>query len=309
MEDSLLDFDVREISTENELTSKKSQDLKSINVVLLGRRQSGKSAIMKTIHNPEADVGRRTYAGEVEGECRCFQIVNRQSNTVCIPQLKFIEFCLSLDDSSRWRKKLLETCNKFQAKHVNVICYVSEAGHTMVRDISIFKSVAAALGDHFKHVSMILLTHCDQYQNDLLAQLEWEINTSPQSKDFARYCQLGIARFGALDRNMEEVSESVLRAKIQKIRKLRNDLLSFFMQVKTEIPISAFKRSRFYLRTPFDRRHLILVIVIALLLLVAACLIVAGVLGHLRVPQDKPDLANSAASTKSATVAIASKPH
>jgi hypothetical protein len=309
MEDSLLDIDVREIATENECSSLQSQDIQWINVVLLGRKQAGKSAIVKTIQNPEADVGRRTYAGEVEDECRCFQIYDKQSNTVCIPQMKFIELCLSLDESGRWREKLLETCNKFQANHINVICYVSEAGHTMVRDISIFKSVAAALGNQLKHVSMIILTHCDQYQDDLLAQLECEINTSPQSKDFAQYCQLGIARFGALDRNIEEVSESVLRAKIQKIRKHRNELLSLFMQVKIEVPISALKRSRFRLRTPFDRRHLIIVIAIVFLLLVAACLIVAGVLGHLRAPQNRPDLANSAASTKSATVAIASNPH
>jgi hypothetical protein len=64
--------------------------------------------------------------------------------------------------------KLASKCLEENITTLNVVCFVSKVGDTHRLDIEAFKKVTEYLGEKYSAISMMILTHCDEYPDKVL---------------------------------------------------------------------------------------------------------------------------------------------
>ena len=70
--------------------------------------------------------------------------------------------------------KVARICSQNNISTLNTICFVSVAGHTDTADNEIFSTVRRYLGFNMSDISMMILTHCNMYNEDTLRKFEKE---------------------------------------------------------------------------------------------------------------------------------------
>ncbi len=119
---------------------------------------------------------------------------------------------------------------EFHITSLNVVCFVSIAGETHRLDTEVFQKVREFLGDKYSEISMMVLTHCDEFDDDDLNEFEQAIRKHNLSKPCFEYCQLGIVRYGKIDFNKikaykESARTVLLQDKLERIEGMRNNFL------------------------------------------------------------------------------------
>ncbi len=111
------------------------------------------------------------------------------------------------------------------------MCFVSRAGETHRNDVVLFDTVQKFLGDRFADISMMVLTHCDEFSDERLKYFERNIHGHKISKSISQYCKLGIARYGAINHTMleqfpeKDVRQAVVTSKLTRIEKMRKQFI------------------------------------------------------------------------------------
>jgi len=137
-----------------------------------------------------------------------------QLNIVDTPGLKEV----SKTETSRRDDELLNLASKCVEKSVtslNVVCFVSVAGMTHAHDTDAFAEIMNFLGKDYSEIAMMVLTHCDEYDDEDLETFQEDIRTHSLSKGFSDYCKLGIVRYGAFDTKKLKARKPHLREMIR----------------------------------------------------------------------------------------------
>lgn len=197
----------------------------AINVLLIGRTQTGKSTIIQTLKDPTYSVEARAFSDTKDPMAACLCMRNNsdgkhyQLNVIDTPGLKE---CMR-DGESRSDSELMSLLNRLLALKIsslNVVCFVSRAGQTHLHDLEVFSQLMNVLGPKFSEISMMILTHCSEFSESQLNQFEADIRQHSKSKSVSEYCRLGIKRAGALNRHgmiayLEDVDDDNVSKEVQ----------------------------------------------------------------------------------------------
>jgi GTP-binding protein EngB required for normal cell division len=211
-----------------------------INVLLIGRSQVGKSTLIEVLHNPDYSTTRTGISQTREPSCK--------------------ERIIDYHDGKRYTLNIIDTPGLYEVRHdpnemrtneqlfsllrdifvsgrvraLNIICFVTIAGKTHQNDIETFTSLINFLGDRYKPISCLVLTHCDKISTETLDRLSQDIKTHPECASIVDYCQLGIHYHGTIDMDDlstydEEMREMVKKSTLKRIDPMRTHLLDFFL--------------------------------------------------------------------------------
>ncbi|CAG2165272.1 unnamed protein product [Oppiella nova] len=209
---------------------------KSCNMLLVGRSQTGKSTLVKTLLDPQLGTTKTGFSDTREPELYTLLLTNKETHEIChlniidTPGLKEVRE----DGDSRTDSELLKLATKCVQENIttlNVVCFVSRAGETHLQDTEVFEEVKKCLGDKYARISMMLLTHCDDYKDSRLDQFEDTIKSHPKSKKYYDYCQLGLYRYGAIDLTKlepydQETASMIVMSKLKRNEVMREKFLS-----------------------------------------------------------------------------------
>jgi GTPase SAR1 family protein len=176
-----------------------------VNVLIVGRSQSGKTTLVESLKST-------FYASHLTGfsDTRHVQhhpIVTRDKVTDKCYQINLID-TIGLSEQSRdpankrSDHEILLLAAKFIQKQVtslNAVLFVTKAGDTHLHDLAAFKSIMNFLGPAFKENSMMILTHCESLSLERFNELANSIRTNSLSKEVSDYCTLGIHPHGTLN--------------------------------------------------------------------------------------------------------------
>jgi GTPase Era involved in 16S rRNA processing len=206
------------------------------NVLLVGRSQTGKSTIVETMIDPQKGTTSNGFSDTKEPGYNSLILHDKdknmsfQLNIIDTPGLQEVHE----NDKSRTDAELLKLAAVCVEKHItslNTVCFVSRAGKTHRNDVVVFDTVQKFLGDRFADISMMVLTHCDEFSDERLKKFERNIHGHKISKSISQYCKLGIARFGAINYTMleqfpeKDVQQAVVRSKLTRIEKMRKQFI------------------------------------------------------------------------------------
>ncbi|CAG2171816.1 unnamed protein product, partial [Oppiella nova] len=209
---------------------------KSCNMLLVGRSQTGKSTVVKTLLNPQYGTTKSGFSITKDPQLNTLILTNNDTHENChlniidTPGLKEVRE----NEDSRTDSELLKLatkCVKENITSLNVVCFVSRAGETHLQDTEVFEEVKKCLGAKYARISMMLLTHCDDYNDSRLDQFEETIKSHPKSKEYYDYCQLGLYRYGAIDLTKLEPYETdtgsmMVMSKLKRNEVMRDKFLS-----------------------------------------------------------------------------------
>lgn len=176
----------------------------SVNVLLIGRSQVGKSTIIKVLLDPSYNVEARGFSDTTEPACRQLAVRNNESNA-CY-RLNIID-TPGLGESMqhvepRSNVELMRLMGQFLALNIsalNAVCFVSRASKTHLHDINIFNQIMDYFGREFSTISMMVLTHCDEFRPSDIDKFEKNIQQHSATSRIYNYCSLGLKRFGAIN--------------------------------------------------------------------------------------------------------------
>ena len=197
----------------------------ALNVLLVGRSQSGKSTLLKTIINPYSATDKTGFSLTRRPEMHMLILSNTESNKSY--QLNIIDTPGLKDNPDKSESKAMTDMEIFNLLTVfmqnnitklHLVCLVSIAGKTHQHDIETFNSVIKYLGKEFSPISMLILTHCDEYNEIKVDEYEKQIQTHEHTKEIYEYCQLKFMRVGALDKDqLDKMVESLGLGKVKPI--------------------------------------------------------------------------------------------
>jgi len=208
---------------------------KCINVLLVGRSQTGKSTIVETLRNPQKGTSSTGFSDTKDPACNHLILADNsnkmtyQLNIIDTPGLKEVR----QKERSRTDEELLRLASKCLEENItslNVVCFVPRAGETHRLDTDVFSEIKGYLGDAYSKISMMVLTHCDEYSDKQLKQFELDIRTHEISRPYFEYCSLGIANFGAIDTKKleshdEDIRKIIVPSKLKRIEIMRGNFL------------------------------------------------------------------------------------
>lgn len=229
-----------------------ASEVPAINVLFVGRSQAGKTAIVDTILNPMKGVQSTGFSDTRDPRFHSLVVRNldtgedHQLNIIDTPGLQ--EVRKSGEENRRDQELLALAANfiKEQITNLNVVCFVTAAGTTHLQDIKVFEEIQKFLGPEFSDITMMILTHCDEYGEDTLKQFEVDIREHETSKPIAEFCKLGIFRYGSIDRSKmtslldldKDTMTQILTQKLKHIEGIRNTLLDKFVSLSSnQLPI------------------------------------------------------------------------
>jgi GTPase Era involved in 16S rRNA processing len=207
-----------------------------INVLLVGRSQTGKSTIVETMIDPQKGTTSNGFSITKKPGYNSLLLhdneknMSFQLNIIDTPGLQEVHE----NDESRTDAELLKLAAVCVEKHItslNVVCFVSRAGETHRNDVVLFDTVQKFLGDKFADISMMVLTHCDEFSDKRLKEFERNIHDHEISKPISQYCKLGIAQYGAINYTTleqfpeKDVQQAVVRSKLTRIGKMRKQFI------------------------------------------------------------------------------------
>jgi GTPase Era involved in 16S rRNA processing len=144
-----------------------------INVLLIGRSQCGKSAIVKLLADPTDSVASTGFSDTKALSCKRLSFTDSETNVKY--QLNIIDTAglgeSQRDGCSRSDEELLHAISagcQASVNHLNIICFVSIALRINAEDVLIIEKLQHALGPEYSAISMLVLTHCDEYDTQLI---------------------------------------------------------------------------------------------------------------------------------------------
>jgi len=208
---------------------------KSINILLVGRSQTGKSTIIHTLMDPQYTASSTGFS-DTKDPTLNHTILKRinsnqlyQVNILDTPGLKEVR----KDGESRADNEILNLaarCIQWNITYLNLVCFVSKAGETHLIDAEVFNRIIYFLGERFADISVMMLTHCDRFNDEKIKEFEEGIKTHQLSKDIYKYCKLGFAHYGAINYDnyavlpSEEIKKIVIGATLTRCEVFRNEL-------------------------------------------------------------------------------------
>lgn len=210
-----------------------------INIVLIGRSQVGKSTFIEVLNNPNYSTTRTGISQTREPSCkeRIIDYPDGKRYTLNIIDTPGLHEVRHDPNEMRTNEQLFSLLRDMfvsgRVRALNVICFVTIAGKTHQNDIETFKSLMSFLGDRFKPISCLVLTHCDKISTETLDRLSQDIKTHPECTSLVDYCQLGMHYHGTIDMDDlstydEEMREMVKNSTLNRIEPMRTHLLDFF---------------------------------------------------------------------------------
>ena len=226
------------------------KESKTINMLLVGRTQTGKSTIIHTLLDPQNSVIATGMSTTKDPIFRTL-IVNYmgiayQLNIFDTPALQEVRKEGDTRDDDQLLK-LTELCIKNEVTYLNLVAFVSPAGKTNLLDIGSFQKLKKFLGDEFSKISLMLLTNCDKYVHEKLEDFKNTIRNHFQSKQVFEFCRLGFLEIGAINLQQirgvamenQELVEQMVQQKLIRIEQMRRALIEGIiknsdMQVRIE---------------------------------------------------------------------------
>lgn len=222
-------------------------EAKTINVLLVGRSQSGKSTVVSTLVDPQVALTGLSFSETRDPSCHALALLHRDTkinyvlNVIDTPGLK--EKRLNSSES-REDDEILKLVRLFIMENVttmNVVCFVSKIGQTHELDVDVFLKIRDFLGPEYSPNAMLLLTHCDQKEEASAEQYIMDLNNYDPTKQILEYCQLGVFQYGTLDydeiqkwKRMPNVQEELVRSTLQRIERMRDKLIAKFIECVDE---------------------------------------------------------------------------
>ena len=211
-------------------------DVKQINMLLVGRSQTGKSTIIETLINPQLGVEPSCFSFTKEPLCRHLIVWNEENKDYF--QLNVID-SPGLDEARQQEEiyrhndellNLIARCIEENIVALNVICFVSKADSMHHNDIKVFHEIEQFLGPEFSEITMMVLTHCDEYPLEDTTKFKDDIREHELNKPITSYCKLGIFTMGAVDRLKtaalnKELINNFVEGKLEHIENMRNEFL------------------------------------------------------------------------------------
>ena len=197
-------------------------DTKQINMLLVGRSQSGKSSLLQALHDPEhikPRAGLSTTRNSQLHRTILFDEAEKKSymlHVIDTPGLKEVN---ENSGPRRSDNELLRLAMDCIVTSLNIVCLVSEAGKTHQQDVQVFQPILNFLGESWKDNMMMVLTHVDRFPDAKLHIFKKDIESHKLSKTTYEFCKLGVFYHGIL--NVYELApfeDSDLNACIIKVK-------------------------------------------------------------------------------------------
>lgn len=221
------------------------QKANTINVLLVGRSQSGKSTIALTLQNPQVAVAGRGYATTRTAECTALTISDVVTGNA---------YCLNIIDTPGLNEKRIDAtqsrnddeilslarlCITEHVTHLHVVCFVSVVGRTHELDTDVFLKLKDFLGPSYSENSMLVLTNCDRTSDRRIAQIRKDMEMHAPTREILDYCKLGVFEYGTVDyevlQNLAEREDAINRQKdeveyqLRRVEARRTALLKRFI--------------------------------------------------------------------------------
>ncbi|CAF3335268.1 unnamed protein product [Rotaria socialis] len=215
---------------------------KKINILVVGRSHSGKTTLIRSLENPMYASTYTEYARTRDPKNHT--LVTRYKQTNLYYQLNMIDTAglqevAEQKENQRTDEQLLDLaarCVKQEITTLNIVIFMSEAGKTHTQDIDVFNSIMEFLGAKFENICMMVLSHCEGFKEDRLAQFVDNIRTHPSSAKAFNYCKLGVFFHGAIDYDdMSTFEDDInfkrlyIRRKMERIAPMRQSLMEIFI--------------------------------------------------------------------------------
>ena len=225
---------------------------KIINILLVGRSQTGKSTLLETLINPQQAVQGRGFSVTKDPQVQAFTFYDQEEksihtvNVIDTPGLqeKRIDDLKSRDDEEIMR--LARECILKQIAYLNIVIYVSVAGRTHELDTDAFDNIKKFLGDEFSENSLLILTHCEALHKKRFQRILADMESYPKTAELLHYCKLGVLPYGTMnadfivlgdeDDDDEDPAESEankykkVNKVLQKVEKMRADLFKIIIK-------------------------------------------------------------------------------
>lgn len=213
------------------------KDTTDINVLLVGRSQTGKTSILEAFKNPAFQKGKGAFADTREPSCYRLILVdstNKQAyqlNVIDTPGLKELRTNANEDRTDSELLNLASMCVEKSLTTLHAICLVTQAGNITREDVHTFKTLINYIGPNLSNNCMMILTHGDRFKNEKLEEFQREIKGREDIRPVIDFCKLGIFYHGILDKDDldqyedAELRDAVKTSKLKRLAPMRTKLI------------------------------------------------------------------------------------
>ena len=219
---------------------------KTLNVLLIGQANCGKSTIIRTISEDHSTASARGFNESREATLKTSFLYSKKFNA-CY-KFNFIDTvgietnrASGLDyDIDRELLTVARLCVASNISTLHAVCFISTAGQTDTVDADLFNKVRCYLGSNLSQISMMILTHCNIFDDETLQKFEKEIKDN--MKETYEYCKLGMYYHGLSDLNeAKSVSKpSPLQAKMDRLTHKLIHCFTTLVDKECPIPLRIF---------------------------------------------------------------------
>ena len=183
----------------------RTQKATTVNVLLLGRSQSGKSALLETLINPQqAAPPSRGFSSTRAPQVQSFVLHDENNNThfninvIDPPGLCEVRIGDMASRGDEDIMKLVWQCISTQVTCLNIVIYVSVARRTHELDIEAFQCVKNFLGSDFSESSLLVLSRSEEISVRRFQQILDDMKAFSETRELIEYCRLGVLPYGAV---------------------------------------------------------------------------------------------------------------
>jgi len=230
--------------TTTEPTSSRSgqylDDPFTINILLVGRSQVGKSTLIESLQDPTYSSRRNGISQTREPTYKRLKLIggDKKEYTLNIIDTPGFQEIRHDPNETRTDQKLFDLLRTVledgRMSGLNMIGFVSVLGSTSQNDIDTFKSLIDFFGPQYKLISALILTHCDKVTDEKMKELTEQLKRHPKCAEVVNYCELGIHYHGTLDVDDLETYDVNLRERMRdfalnRLKPMRAELINFLL--------------------------------------------------------------------------------